>query len=170
MARLRTLLSVGFLMLIVCRANADLTFTLTPSSMPASPGNIVTFSGLLQNNGVSAVFLNGDVNPGITPLFSVDDTKFFFNAPLSLAPGDSWNGDLFDVTISPSAPAGDYSGDFTILGGADGSALDVIGNQTFTVTLPSAATPECGFPGMFASATSLFMLYRMRRLRSRRSS
>jgi len=157
------------LILAACRANADLTFALTSSTLTAFPGTTVTFSGLLQNDGSTDIFINGDLNPGITATFSVDDIKFLFNAPTSLAPGDSWSGDLFDVVISSTALPGDYGGDFIILGGSGGNALDSIGAQTFVVTLPAAVTPELGAPGLLTSGTvSLLVLQWKRQMRRRK--
>lgn len=154
--------------ILVCtagRANADLLFTLTPSTQSVQPGGTVTFSGILQNTGSTDVYINGDINPGITPLFSVDDTKFIFNAPASLAPGDFWSGDLFDVRVAVNASPGNLIGEFTVLGGNDGGALDSIGTQSFTVSLPFASVPEPRGTALLGSTVlcAAFLLNRRRR-------
>jgi len=117
-------------------ARADvLNITLTPPSQSGYPGDTLSFIGTLSapsSNG-AAIFLNGD-SFSVSGDFFLDDTAFF-STPLSIDPGNSWTGLLFTVTVgSANALYVPYGGFFDVLGGANSSALDVIGGTQFTVT------------------------------------
>jgi hypothetical protein len=122
-------------------AYADsLTFTLTNPNGSASVtgGSLAydaTVSAPASNSG--AVFLNGD-SFNITAPITLDDTDFFANFPLSLAPGTSFTGDLFVLTVPPNSPFGTFLGTFTLLGGANGNASDPLGTVNFSLV----TTPE----------------------------
>ena len=133
------LLTIG---LSSAAAHADtVTFTLTDpvQSVGGDAGGTLTFditaSAPLSNG--AAVFLNGDSFNLGAPL-SLDDSDFFADAPFFLNPGDSDTFDAFTVTVPAGTTPGNYSGTFTILGGADGNASDNLGTVTFTTTV----TPE----------------------------
>lgn len=123
-------------------AYADtITFTLTNpnGNVPLTGGSLMyeaTVSAPASNG--AAVFLNGD-SFNVTAPITLDDSSFFSNFPLSLAPGTSFTGDLFELTAAPGTPLGVYLGTFTLLGGADGFASDALGTVNFSLTL---ATPE----------------------------
>jgi hypothetical protein len=68
----------------------------------------------------------------------LDDSDFFTNFPLSLAPGAIFTGDLFVLTVPPDTPFGTFLGTFTLLGGANGSASDPLGTVNFSLV----TTPE----------------------------
>ncbi len=127
-------------------AHADtVTFTLTnpTQSISGQDGGTLTYevtaSASASNGG--DVFLNGDsFNVGGT--LTVDDSDFFTDAPVSLTPGDSETFDLFAVNVPADTIPGNYSGFFTVLGGADGGAGDMLG----TVNFVTVVTPE---PGSF---------------------
>src|SRR6476661_7814540 len=81
-------------------AYADtLTFTLTDpnQSINRFTGGTLTFAATVSapasNSG--AVFLNGDTVSAGGPFFTLDDSDFFANFPLFLAPGDSFTDKLF---------------------------------------------------------------------------
>ena len=137
------LLTIG---LSSAAAYADtVTFTLTnpfatvgSSNGTLTPGT-VTFEATVfapSSNG-AAIFLNGD-SFNVTAPVTLDDSDFFANFPLSLAPGTGFTGDLFVLTIPPGTLATAYQGTFTLLGGADGNASDTLGTVAFSV----APTPE----------------------------
>ncbi len=134
-----TLLTIG---LSSAAAYADtVTFTLTnpiDGILGATGGTVtydVTATATGSNSG--AVFLNGDSFNAAAPL-SLDDSDFFANAPFFLDPGQSDTFALFRITVAPGTTIGDYSGDFTFLGGTDGSSADTLGTVNFT----TAVTPE----------------------------
>jgi hypothetical protein len=149
MMKLKMTLAVAALLTIglsSAAAYADsVTFTLTDPNMTAAanstdllPGTytyMATVSAPASNG--AAVFLNGD-SLNITAPVTLDDSDFFSDFPLSLAPGTSFTGDLFVLTIPPGTARDAYLGTFTLLGGADGSASDDLGTVTFSI----ASTPE----------------------------
>jgi len=117
------------------------TFTLTSdyASIDWRTGGTATFdatvSAPLTNS--ADVFLNGDSFNIQSPL-TLDDSDFFADFPFFLAPGDSFTGALFAVTMPPNTPLGIYLGTFTLLGGPNGGSSNVLGTVSFSV----AAAPE----------------------------
>jgi hypothetical protein len=81
------------------------------------------------------VFLNGD-SFNVTAPVTLDDSDFFNKFPVSLAPGTSFTGDLFVLTMPPNPPSRTYLGTFTLLGGVDGNANDTLGTVNFSLTAP----------------------------------
>jgi uncharacterized repeat protein (TIGR03803 family) len=159
----KLLLFLTMLLLVICcglgKAHAQLALTLTPAlqSGPAGTSTVFTFTGTLTNNGNVPVFLNAD-NISFTGIgWTIDDSPFFNNAPASLNPGQGTGLiGLFTVTNPSNAPAGNYSGTYSILGGATPADTNVLASEPFQVSLtPSASTPEVG---SLTSLTLLFLL------------
>ncbi len=128
------------LLLVSSRAFADtINLSLSDTVLSGVPGSTLYFVATVSapNTNGAAVFLNSDSFDVDSPL-TLDDTPFFSNFPLSLNPGDSTTDVLFTVTIPPDAAIMDYSGSFTILGGADDLAQDTLASTTFEVN----AVPE----------------------------
>ncbi len=123
-----------------------LSLNLIPSIQNGNAGDLLAFSGTLQNLTDAELFLNGDSlslnGTGLTP----DDSPFFFNAPLSLMPqgtaGDSFTGVLFDVSVGPLVQNGSHSGSFTVLGGTTDQDSIELATQPFTIRVGPAVTPE----------------------------
>ena len=134
------LLAIGF---SSAAAYADtMTFTLTDpnqsvsvNALPATVTYEATVSAPLTNSG--DVFLNGDSFNVAAPI-TLDDSDFLGGFPLSLAPGDSFTGDLFVLTVPVGTHLGTYLGTFTIQGGADSSASGTLGTVDFSLQV----TPE----------------------------
>ncbi|HLI47817.1 MAG TPA: hypothetical protein VKV18_03895 [Chthonomonas sp.] len=163
MKTVKMLLLLTMLLLALCcglgKAHAQLTMTLTPALQSGTAGTstVFTFTGTLTNNGNTTVFLNAD-NISFTGVgWTIDDSPFFNNAPASLNPGqDTGLIGLFTVTNPANAPAGNYSGTYSILGGATSADTNVLASEPFQVTLnPSTSTPEVG---SLTSLTLLFLL------------
>ncbi len=137
-----------FLLLALPAAHAAtiLNVTLSPSPQSGVPGQTLTFSGVLENTTGSEVFLNSNSYTfDIGGLGVVDDALFLSNAPISLAAMEVTSPfDFFTVTIPGGQAPGPYLGVFTVLGGADGIASDVLGNGTFTVEVAAEGVPEPG--------------------------
>ena len=98
------------------------------AALSGAPGDTLAFFGVLANSGTDPFFLNGPEVTGLDPSFAPDVTPFFLSTPLSIDPGA--NGilagvEFFDVVIPVGQASGDYSGLFTIIGGADGAAQDM---------------------------------------------
>jgi hypothetical protein len=121
-------------------AYADtLTFTLTNPNggVLADVGGTLTFDATVtaSSTNTGSIFLGGD-SFNVTAPVTLDDTDFFNNFPLSLAPGASFTGELFTLTVPAGMPVGsDFLGTFTLFDGANNS----LGTVDFSVT---AATPE----------------------------
>jgi hypothetical protein len=144
--KIKMMLAVVVALLLVSfssvAAYADtLNFTLTsPNPTFESPGTYAfeaTVSAPLSNGG--NLYLNGD-SYNVTGPLGIDDSDFFLNAPLDLAPGDSFTGDLFEVIVPPGTLDGTYAGTFSILGGADGGASNVLGTVSFAATVPEPSS------------------------------
>ncbi len=128
-------------------ARADtLTLNLGNPVQTGSAGSTLTFSGTASTpaSNRATEYLNGDnyfVNNGAT----LNDAGFFNGFPLSLDPGQSYSGIFFTVTLPSDAAAGStYTGFFSVLGGADASAVDTLATVNFSASTPAAvaATPE----------------------------
>ena len=91
------------------------------------------------SSNTAAVFLNGD-SFNITAPITLDDSDFFSDFPLSLAPGTSFTGDLFTLTAPAGTPAGTYLGTFTLLGGANGNASNDLGTVSFALVTPEPSS------------------------------
>lgn len=121
-------------------AYAD-TITLTlnnPTQMTAPVGATFLFNATISapSTNKANVFLNGDDFTVSSPL-TLDDTDFFLNFPAFLNPGQSVTDVLFAVNI-PAGPVGLFPGSFTLLGGSDGAAQNILASGNFQVV----ATPE----------------------------
>ena len=139
-------LIVFLLTLSAANAASILNVTFSPASQTGNPGQTLTFSGVLQNNFDAEVFINSNSytfqigDPGV-----FDDALFLSNTPLSLLGLESSNSfDFFTVTIPALQAPGLYTGVFTVVGGADDLAADVIGTGSFQVEVaaPATAVPE----------------------------
>jgi hypothetical protein len=145
---------------------ASISFFLDSPSQVAPPGSFLSFSGTIASTGVDEVFLNGAA-AGL-PYFelTVDLSPFFDRVPLSLTAGGSYSGEVFSVAVSGVAAPGDYFGSFSILGGADPSALDELAVQGFQVTV--ADVPEPGTIFLVFSAITAMHKVRLGSTRRRR--
>jgi hypothetical protein len=146
MMKLKMTLAVAALLTIglsSAAAYADtLTFTLSsPTAYIPPAGGSVTFDATVTapSSNTAAVFLNGD-SFNITAPITLDDSDFFSDFPLSLAPGTSFTGDLFTLTAPAGTPAGTYLGTFTLLGGANGNASNDLGTVSFALVTPEPSS------------------------------
>lgn len=128
----------------VASAN-PLDLTLTNPDQTVTQGTAtIAFDAMISNPTANTVYLNGDAAATSSLSLSVDDSPFFANAPLSLAPGQS-SGliELFELDIGANTPVGTYQPNmFSILGGADGEAFSDIAEAQFSVTVNPATVPE----------------------------
>lgn len=125
------ILLISTLIGMVSPSRADVIFQLNWSTLTGQPGSTISFNGTLSNETLSDVYLNGDVSNLPSTDLTLDDSSFFINAPLFLAPQQSYTGPFFSVSVDPSTPAGLYDGFFAIYGGADSAAFDELATQEF---------------------------------------
>ena len=138
MSRLVSALPLVLALASPLAAKADtVSLILTSPTEIGHPGTTLNYIGTitapLANLGNE--YLNGDSFNVGAPL-TLDDTAFFLDAPLFLAPGQSYTGVLFDL-ILPSSAQGLYTGSFSILGGP-GSSEATLATASFTASV----TPE----------------------------
>src|SRR4051812_17956751 len=109
-------LAITALLALSSRAQAvdTLNLSLLSSLQTTTPGTTISFTATafaLPAN-VSTLFLNGDSATVDFPL-TIDDTPFLVGFPLSLAPGGSFTGTLFTVTLPSDTLTGSlFTGSF----------------------------------------------------------
>jgi hypothetical protein len=134
LSRLRTVLITTAFLALPSSASV-LYLSLDSQVLSGLPGSSITFAGFLQNNSGFDVYLNGASDDLPYDELTFDPTPFFTLAPLVLADGDSYSGDLFSIAISDVAVPGDYFGSFFIQGGSDSVTFDVVSTVGFQVTV-----------------------------------
>lgn len=147
----------------------DVVVVLDSVAITAAPGNQITFGGIIFNNGLSTVDLNG-ISISLNGMFTVDTTPFF-SGPLTVsAPGPfsfPQTGDfsMFNVTVnSPyTDPDGLNMGTLTILGNVEGSGgydptiENSLGSTQFFVAV--VTTPEPSAFLLILLGTALLVLF-----------
>ncbi len=133
-------------------ARADtLTLTLEQNVQSVLQGTAsVAFYATISNpSATDTIYLNGDSFSTTSLYLTVDDTPYFSNAPLWLAPlASSGPFELFAVDLAPGTPVGDYTlNDFSITGGPDGGSFTDFydladANFAVDVTASSSPVPE----------------------------
>lgn len=132
-----TLLVLAVTLLLHSSALADtISLNLTSPIQSGAAGSTLSFFATLStptaNSG--AVYFNGDSFNQPNGL-TVNDDGFFLGFPFYLDRGQSFSGLLFTVTLGPSLASGQYLGSFTILGGADDAAQNVLSTVNYTVNV-----------------------------------
>jgi len=148
-----------FLTLSAAHAATILNVTLSPANQNGLPGQPLTFSGTLENTTNGTVFINSNsFTFDITAVGSLDDSLFLANAPFSLNAFEASKPfDFFTVNIPALQAPGLYSGVFTIQGGADDLAADVLGTASFQVQVNAPPPPPPGPSEVPEPATVILM-------------
>ena len=133
-------------------ARAD-TYSLVFDAPIQSGGPGFQFDGTFTNNSSDTVYLNSD-SFSLDAGLDLDDSPYLTAFPFTVAAGDSATGELFLVTAPPYGASNSYSGSFSIVGGADGDAQDVLASAVFNVNV--SATPEPS--GLLLFGTGLLAL------------
>lgn len=134
-------LAVAGLMLAGTAAKADTVLTLD-APYQSGPVSLFSFTGTITNTGDTTVYLNGGIFPTLDDGLTTDDSPFLNSPFLSLTPGQS-TGDflLFTITAPPYGEGSNfYTGSFSITGGADDQAGDLLATADFNIQV----TPEPG--------------------------
>lgn len=114
--------------------------------------DVAFFANILNPSATDTIFLNSPSGTTPSPFLSLDDSPFYTNAPLSLAPGASSGFfEIFDIDLDPSTPVGDYvfTDGFEIQGGADNgtfSAFNDLADLSFEVDVEGPTTPPSTVP------------------------
>jgi hypothetical protein len=148
-------------------ASAGIVLTFTPPTLFAATGTTAAFLATISNTGPDTVFLNGDsfnfsgsnTSFTVTDLFNTN-VPFFVDASTTVT-----NVELFDIQVNApfTDPLGAYPGNYTLIGGADGNAQDVLAQANFTLV----ATPEPATAGLFLCAAGALLLRRRRNCTAR---
>lgn len=124
---------------------APLTITLdTPfQTVSSAGGDLLTFYATVTNiDPGSTVYLNGDSANLYGPGLALDDTGFWTNAPLALAPGaSSGRFELFAVSVPADTAAGLYAGSFSIMGGG-AADYGTVGTANFNISVTPVPEPS----------------------------
>jgi hypothetical protein len=168
---MKTLLSTIVLAaLAATAANADIEVLLDNAAQSGSANDTLSFFGTITNTSSDstledAIYLNSDsLNLSLADATVSDN--FLSNVPLYLAGGQSSGDiDLFDLTLGAD-PAGVYTGQYSLFGGADQGAniaTGLLASANFTVTETSPPVPEPGTITMLAGALGFFAFLRFTR-------
>ncbi len=111
----------------------------------ADAGDLLSFTGKITNQSPKVVYLNGfNLNLAGNDFTTDGLTNFLENVPVSLAGGASTsNIALFSVAVaSPLTDArGVFYGTWSLAGGIDGDAQELLGSANFAVaTAPEPST------------------------------
>lgn len=138
MKKIAALLPIGILMAAMASADT-LNLSLANPIETGIPGSTVSFTATVSAPITNAadIYLNSDSNNIDYPL-TLDDSGFFFGFPASLAPGGSFTGTLFTVTIPNFANPQAYQGYFEIDGGGASNASNFLASVNFQLVV----TPE----------------------------
>ena len=141
-----TLFAITAALLTVRPALADtVTYSILTTNPTVAPDGTVTFNGSISapNSNSGSIYLIDDSYTADSPLI-VDDTDFLLDAPSYLAPGESYLGPLFDVTLPSGTKAALYGGHFDLILGIDDISNTVTDRATFQIseTPPVNAIPE----------------------------
>lgn len=107
-------------------AATTLNVNLDTQTFSGNPGDSVKVTGQIQNSAINTLYLNGinasigygDNDPSKPGMdLSFDPTDFLTLVPPSFQPGQSYQGPIFEVQISPTAKPGTYVVTYNIQGG-----------------------------------------------------
>jgi hypothetical protein len=139
------------------------------TTITASPGQLITFSGTIGNNASSIVDLN-NISVTLNGMFTVDISPFFAISNPATVSGssDTVDFDFFNVTVDApyTDPLGAIQGTLTILGGVEGlngydpSVQDDLGSATFSVDVESSAPEPSAFV-LLLTAAALALLRKL---------
>ncbi len=130
----------GFALFAAQAAMADtVNFSLVNPVQTGAPGTVFSYDATVSAplSNMADVYLVGDSPTTQGPL-TIDDSDFFTNFPLFLAPGDSFTGTLFTVSSFPDSAATSTTGSFVLEGGSTDMSQDTLGTVNFTAQV----TPE----------------------------
>ncbi len=131
------------LLILPGAAHADPIILTLDTVQSVTQGSSVTFSGSLSNGGAPGRFINSTSITLNVPGLMTDDTAFFTTVPAFLGPGQTAGpGPFFNVIASLAAVPGSYMGSFSVQGGADDAAQDLLATQDFVINvLPAGGDP-----------------------------
>ena len=144
-------------------APAQVFLFLNDQTQAALPGQVLTFTGRIENTGAGTVFLNGEgftlAMPQVWSWQGLSLESNFANVPEQLAGGAIWSGTLFTVTVASAAPQlTEHVGTYALSGGPNGTSQNLLDSANFQVQV----VPE---PATLAALGVGLLALRKRRLR-----
>lgn len=141
-----------------------LTFTYSPISYTAAPGDLFTVSGSFTYGGTDTItFFSSALSEGCPCILGVVDTWL---GPTTITPGDTYSGPLAQLNVDPTAAIGTTSVFDALLPNFTGftTGFQIGSTNTFTVTA-AAPAPEPGTVTLMLSGMlCLGLLGAMKRL------
>lgn len=130
---------------LAASAQAGVFIAFQNADQTGGAGDLLSFTGTITNQGTEEVYLNGfNLNLAGNDFTTDGLSNFLDNVPLSLAGGASTSSiALFTVAIaSPlTNPTGVFLGTWSLAGGIDGEAQELLGSANFSVTtVPEPST------------------------------
>ena len=165
--RLR-LASIAVLLFCGVAAHADtVSFTLNnPVQSTTTSGGTLSFNATVSAPASNTGFenltaLQFNINPA--SMFTVDEDPFLNNYPLTLAPGQTFTGLLFNLFVPSGTLAGPYTGSVVLTGGPSDTQLGTTQAFTVNVSQSVAVTPEPSSLLLLGTGMAgLAMVYRRR--------
>ena len=114
-------LTIACFLLAGAAAKADSLSIVLSAPFQEASASVFAFDGTITNISGVTEYLNGDNTYVDSPLI-FDDSPFIIDAPLTLGPGGSYTGLLFNIDAPQGTPEVLYTGSFQILGGPDNSS------------------------------------------------
>jgi len=114
-------LTIACFLLAGTAAKADSLSIVLSAPFQEASASVFAFDGTITNISGVTEYLNGDNTYVDSPLI-FDDSPFIIDAPLTLGPGGSYTGLLFNIDAPQGTPEVLYTGSFQILGGPDNSS------------------------------------------------
>ena len=132
----------ALLLLLPAAAQADPIILTLDMQQSLTQGERQPSTGRSRTPGrfINGVSLTLDGSPAG---FTFDDSPFFSTVPAFLAPGAlAGPGPFFNVMVAIAVAPGSYTGSFSVLGGADDAAQDILATQEFVINvLPAGGVP-----------------------------
>jgi PEP-CTERM motif len=123
-----------------------------PVQTVVSSVTTISFFGTIaaDPSDIGDLYFNGD-NFSLDPLLTIDDSGLFFNFPYPISAGVSVDSVIFTIGLPGNEPLGAYLGSFSILGGSDGNATDILGTVDFEIDNVSSS------PGIVPEPSTLLL-------------
>lgn len=150
-------------------AQAQITFTLSPTITSGQPGDVLAFLATVANTGSEPMDLSGAAGNTDSSSLQWDDTDFINTFSSALAPSEIRSETLF-ITIANLTSPGVYSASYDVefTGQNSGDIFPGAGTARVTITAGgSANAPEPTAAGLMGTSLGVLALTGLARRRGR---